>query len=432
MNKNVVILGAQWGDEGKGKIVDVLTKYVQYVVRYQGGNNAGHTLSVNNKKFVLHLIPSGILYKNVLNIIGNGVVISTTGLIEEIEKLESINIPVFERLLISKSSPLVMEYHVALDIAREKNLNKKAIGTTGMGIGPAYEDKIARRALHVNDLFNKKLFSEKLKNIIKYYNFQLVNFYKAQEIDYTLVLQNAIKFIEKISDIVIDVTKLLHNANICNKKIIFESAQGTMLDINHGTYPFVTCSNTTSGAITNGCGVGPCKIDHVIGVIKAYTTRVGFGPFPTEILDNTSNILLIKGNEFGSTTGRKRRIGWLDIVALNRAICINSLTSLCLTKLDVLDFLKEIKICIGYNNLNKEKTNEFPVSEYDWKNITPVYKIIPGWNTKTLGINKLEYLPVEAKNFIKIIEKMTNIPINIISTGPNRYETIILNNPFNN
>lgn len=427
MSKNIVILGTQWGDEGKGKIVDLLTDKIKYVVRYQGGHNAGHTLVINNKKTVLHIIPSGILHKNVTAIIGSGVVICPKAFFKEIKKLEKEGINLHNRLFISKSCPLVMPYHVALDIAREQKRGNRAIGTTESGIGPAYEDKIARRGLRVEDLFDKNSFSFKLKEIMDYHNFQLVNFYKKNPIDYNDVLKKTIKLSNVLTDISIDVPKLLNDINK-TETILFEGAQGTLLDIDHGTYPFVTSSNTTAGYAATGSGLGPLNLDYVLGVVKSYNTRVGFGPFPTELFNHIGDFLCKKGNEFGSTTGRKRRTGWLDIVALRRAVQINSINSFCLTKLDVLDQLSEIKICTAYKMNNGEIINNTPSSINDWFQIKPIYEKVEGWKKNTFGMKNLKNLPKEARKYVNKIEELTNTPIDFISTGPNRDEIITINN----
>ncbi|WWO95403.1 MAG: adenylosuccinate synthase [Candidatus Dasytiphilus stammeri] len=431
MGKNIVILGTQWGDEGKGKIVDLLTSNAKYVVRYQGGNNAGHTIVINGKKTILHLIPSGILHNGIMSIIGNGVVISPEDLIHEITKLEHQGIPVLERLLISKSCPLVLLSHIALDIARDKYQGNDAIGTTGKGIGPAYEDKIARRGLRVCDLFNSNNLSFKLKKIMDYHNFQLVHLYKEEAIDYQLVLNKLLEVSGIINRIATDVAMLLDNASQNGETIIFEGAQGMLLDIDHGTYPYVTSSNTTIGGVSTGTGFGSLRIDTVIGIVKAYCTRVGCGPFPTELSDNIGEYLCIKGKEFGTTTGRKRRTGWFDAVAIRRAIQINSVSSLCLTKLDVLDGLEEIKICVAYRMSNGQIITFTPIeTEDEWKNITPIYEILPGWSESTFGLQKIEALTLAARQYIKRIETLVGIPINIISTGPDRNQTIFINNPL--
>lgn len=431
IKKNIAILGAQWGDEGKGKIVDLLTKNVNYVVRYQGGHNAGHTIVVDGKKVILHTIPSGILNKNIINIIGNGVVLSPTILVKEIKKLQNLGFFVLNRLKISSACQLILPYHVVLDKLREKYRGEKLIGTTGMGIGPAYEDKIARRGLRIIDLFNKKTFCEKLKEVLDYHNFQLFYYYKVPKMDYKKILDDIMDISNFLKPMIIDVSDLLFYAYKKNKSVLYEGAQGALLDIDHGTYPYVTSSNTTGGSISTGSGIGPLFIDSIFGVLKSYSTRVGSGPFPTEIFDKTKEHLYKKGKEIGSTTKRPRRIGWLDLVIIKRAIQLNSFSSFCLTKLDVLDGLKEIKICIGYKKKNGNKIKSIPVILEDWEDIKPIYEILPGWNKKTFGIRKYDELPIEAINYIKKIEIITKIPISIISTGPDRNQTIILNNPFN-
>ncbi|CAL1329529.1 adenylosuccinate synthase [Candidatus Providencia siddallii] len=430
MIKNVVIIGAQWGDEGKGKIIDLLAKKAKYVVRYQGGNNAGHTIIVDGKKTILHLIPSGILHKNTYNIIGNGVVVSPNALIKEITELKKSNINVKNHLFLSGACSLVLPYHIALDNAREKSLGINAIGTTKRGIGPAYEDKVARRGLRIIDLLDKKFFAEKLKNNVEYYNFQLVNFYKNSPVDYNIIYNDIMEVSNILIKMITDVPFLLYNAYKKNKFVIFEGAQGTFLDIDHGTYPYVTSSNTIAGTVSAGSGLGFLYINYVLGVIKAYTTRVGSGPFPTELFDKTGEFLCQKGNEFGTTTGRKRRIGWLDIVSINRAIQINSISSFCITKLDVLDDLDEIKICIAYRNNDGKILQTTPLMINDWKKLKPIYKTIPGWKKNTSGIKKIDEMPKAALNYIKCIEDLTGVSIDIISTGPSRSEAIFLHNTF--
>lgn len=431
MNKNIVILGTQWGDEGKGKIVDYLTEDATYVVRCQGGHNAGHTLVVKGEKIILHLIPSGLLHENVIGIIANGVVVSPLALIKEIKMLEERNIFIRKRLLISSSAPLVLKYHIEMDIAREKTSGIDAIGTTGRGIGPAYEDKVARRALRMKDLKDEKKLSERLEKIVDYYNHQLVSFYKSKAINYKTILNDLLPAIDLIQDMIQDTTHILHKAIKNNKKIVFEGAQGSFLDIDHGTYPYVTSSNTTIGGIISGTGVGPKYLNRILGVTKAYSTRVGNGPFPTELFHDIDDHLSKKGNEFGSTTGRKRRTGWLDAVSLCRAVKINSLSSLCITKLDVLDGLNEIKICTSYKNIHTSKIILHTDTVNNWEDIEPIYEICSGWKNKTLGIKKFEDLPIEARNYIKCIERIAKIPIDIISTGPERSDIILVRNFFN-
>ncbi|QCI18514.1 adenylosuccinate synthase [Buchnera aphidicola (Aphis nasturtii)] len=429
MKKNIVILGTQWGDEGKGKIVDYLSSKSSYAVRYHGGHNAGHTLVVNKKKIILHLIPSGVLHSNVIGIISNGVVISIFDLVKEIKMLEKNHVFVSKRLFISHAASLILPFHIAIDIAREKRLGVNAIGTTGRGIGPAYEDKIARRSIRVGDLKNEKTLSIKLSKIVDYYNDQLVSIYKCQPFDCKVILKDLLEAKNIIIDMIQDTTVILNNA-IKNKKIIiFEGAQGSLLDIDHGTYPYVTSSNSTIGGVITGTGVGPKNLDYILGVTKAYSTRVGNGPFPTELHNDIDAYLSKKGNEFGSTTGRKRRTGWLDGIALHHSVQLNSLSALCITKLDVLDNLEEIKICIAYRNVNTLEIYT-SVSFDNLENMQPIYETHPGWMKKTSGIKKIEDLPHAAKNYIKCIEKIAGIPVHMISTGPERNDTIVVKHPF--
>ncbi|MGF6189174.1 adenylosuccinate synthase [Serratia sp. 2723] len=430
MGKNVVVLGTQWGDEGKGKVVDLLTERAQYVVRYQGGHNAGHTLVINGEKTVLHLIPSGILRENVTSVIGNGVVLAPDALMKEMGELEARGIPVRERLLLSEACPLILPYHVALDNAREKARGAKAIGTTGRGIGPAYEDKVARRGLRVGDLFDKATFAVKLKDIIDYHNFQLVNYYKVEAVDYQTTLDYVLSIADILTGMVVDVSELLDGARKRGDLIMFEGAQGTLLDIDHGTYPYVTSSNTTAGGVATGSGIGPRYVDYVLGIVKAYSTRVGAGPFPTELFDETGEYLCKQGNEFGATTGRRRRTGWLDAVAVRRAVQINSLSGFCLTKLDVLDGLKEVKICVGYRMPDGREMTTTPLAAEGWEGIEPIYETMPGWSETTFGVKDYSKLPQAALNYIKRIEELTDVPVDIISTGPDRSETMILRDPF--
>lgn len=430
MGKNVVVLGTQWGDEGKGKVVDLLTERAKYVVRYQGGHNAGHTLVINGEKTVLHLIPSGILHKNVTSIIGNGVVLAPDALMKEMSALEERGIPVRERLLISEACPLILPYHVALDNAREKARGSKAIGTTGRGIGPAYEDKVARRALRVGDLFNMAQFAEKLEEVMEYHNFQLVHYYGVEAVDYQTVLDGVTAVADILTSMVVDVSDLLDQARKNGDLMMFEGAQGTLLDIDHGSYPYVTSSNTTAGGVATGSGLGPRYVDYVLGIMKAYSTRVGAGPFPTELFDDVGEFLCQKGNEFGATTGRRRRTGWLDGVAIRRAIQINSLSGFCMTKLDVLDGLKEVKVCVAYKMPDGKVIETTPLAADAWEGIEPVYETMPGWSESTFGITEYDKLPQAARNYIKRVEELTGAPIDIISTGPDRNETIILRDPF--
>ncbi|MBG2926657.1 adenylosuccinate synthase [Proteus mirabilis] len=430
MSNNVVVLGTQWGDEGKGKIVDLLTERAKYVVRYQGGHNAGHTLVIDSEKTVLHLIPSGILRENVVSIIANGVVLSPEALMKEMTQLEERGIPVRSRLLLSEACPLILPYHIALDNAREKARGEKAIGTTGRGIGPAYEDKVARRGLRVGDLFDKKAFAQKLKEIIEYHNFQLVNYYKVEPVDYQKTLDDIMAIADILTGMVVDVSDLLYKATQKGELVMFEGAQGTLLDIDHGTYPYVTSSNTTAGGVATGSGLGPRYVGYVLGIIKAYSTRVGAGPFPTELFDETGDFLREKGQEFGATTGRSRRTGWLDIIAIRRAVQINSLSGFCMTKLDVLDGLKEVKVCVGYRLPNGEVIETTPLAADDWEGIEPIYESMPGWNESTFGVKDKAQLPQAALNYIKRVEELTGVPVDIVSTGPDRSETIILRHPF--
>ncbi|NTS77410.1 adenylosuccinate synthase [Catenovulum sp. SM1970] len=436
MGKNVVVLGTQWGDEGKGKVVDLLTDTAKYVVRYQGGHNAGHTLVINGEKTVLHLIPSGVLRDSVTCIIGNGVVLSPEALMKEVTMLEERGVPVRERLKISEACPLILPFHVALDQAREAARGNKKIGTTGRGIGPAYEDKVARRGLRVGDLFCEKRFAEKLKEVLEYHNFQLTQFYKAEAVDYDKTLADALALAPILKDMIIDVTETLDQARRNGDRIMFEGAQGTLLDIDHGTYPFVTSSNTTAGGVATGCGFGPRNLDYVLGIVKAYTTRVGEGPFPTELYDGqdkqdpVGKHLGDKGHEFGATTGRLRRTGWFDAVAMRRAIQLNSITGFCLTKLDVLDGLEEIKICTGYKLADGTVTNVTPLDAEGYAAVEPVYETVPGWSENTFGVQSYDELPQAAKDYIKRLEEVCETPIDIISTGPDRVETIVLVNPF--
>ncbi len=429
MNKNVVVLGTQWGDEGKGKIVDLLTDQAEAVVRFQGGHNAGHTLVIDGEKTVLHLIPSGILRSNVLCLIGNGVVLSPEALLKEIAELEARDVPVRERLRISAACPLILPYHVALDQARELALGKGKIGTTGRGIGPAYEDKAARRGIRLGDLFDEQRFTEKLRTVMEYHNFQLTGFYKVEALDYQQVLDEALGMADQLRPMMADVTNLLHQYREAGSAILFEGAQGSLLDIDHGTYPFVTSSNTTAGGTATGSGFGPLYLDYVLGITKAYTTRVGSGPFPTELFDSTGEHLATRGHEFGATTGRPRRCGWFDAVALRSAVQINSVSGLCLTKLDVLDGLEAIQICVGYQNAAGEPV-PYPVDSDDYAELRPLYEEVPGWSDSTIGAKSLDELPENARSYISRIEEVVGAPIDIISTGPDRVETIVLRHPF--
>ena len=429
MGKNVVVLGTQWGDEGKGKIVDLLTEQVKYVARFQGGHNAGHTLVIEGKKTVLHLIPSGILHDGVLCLIGNGVVLAPDALLKEMAELEENGVPVRERLRLSPACPLILPYHVALDVARESARGDAKIGTTGRGIGPAYEDKVARRGLRLGDLLDPQRFAPKLKEVIDYHNFSLTQYYKADAVDYDQVLAACLDFAEQLKPMIADVSDILHCAREAGEHILFEGAQGSLLDIDHGTYPYVTSSNTTAGGTATGSGFGPLYLDYVLGITKAYTTRVGSGPFPTELDCDVGDHLGVKGHEFGATTGRKRRTGWFDAVALRHAVRINSISGICLTKLDVLDGLSEVKVCVGYQD---EAGNDvgIPIDSEGWEGVTPVYETLSGWSDSTQGIKTLEGLPQAARDYIKRLEALIGAPVDIISTGPDRVETIVLRHPF--
>lgn len=429
MGKNVVVIGTQWGDEGKGKIVDLLTDRAEAVVRFQGGHNAGHTLVIDGKQTVLHLIPSGVLRENVRCLIGNGVVLSPSALLEELDMLEKGGIPAISRLGISESCPLILPYHIALDQAREHARGKKAIGTTGRGIGPAYEDKVSRRGLRFGEMLDANHFAERLREVMEYHNFALEHYYKFDTVDYQEVLDQALAQAEILAPLAEDVTGTLHKMRAEGRSIMFEGAQGALLDIDHGTYPYVTSSNTTAGGAASGSGVGPCHIDYVMGIVKAYTTRVGAGPFPTELFDEVGQFLGEKGHEFGATTGRQRRCGWLDAVALRRSLEINSVTGICITKLDVLDGLETLKICVSYK-LDGKEIDAPPVGADGFEKCEPVYIEMPGWSESTIGTSSLDSLPENARNYMKKIEELTGVPIDVISTGPDRKETLIVRHPF--
>lgn len=423
MAKHVVVLGCQWGDEGKGKIVDMLAEHAQAVVRFQGGHNAGHTLVVNGEVTKLHLIPSSILRDNGLCIIGNGVVLSLDALAEEMTELELRGIPVRDRLKISMNCPLILPTHMALDAAREEKA-ARAIGTTKRGIGPAYEDKVARRAIKVVDLLHTEQLKEKVHAIVSYHNFLLKEYYDAEIISEETIYTSLLEHAEELKTTFVDVTQLLSELKDQKANILFEGAQGSLLDIDHGTYPFVTSSNTTIGAVSTGTGFGALQLERVIAVAKVYATRVGAGPFPTELHDDTGEYIGKKGHEFGATTGRKRRCGWLDGVALNRALELNSVTDLCLTKLDVFDELDEIKVAVAYE-LNGKTINYFPEDPYEFEKVKPIYETLPGWKTSTVGVTEFDELPEAAKGLVAYIEKLTNRPATLVSTGPDRAQTIV-------
>jgi adenylosuccinate synthase len=429
MGRNVVVIGTQWGDEGKGKIVDLLTDRAAAVARFQGGHNAGHTLVIDGEKTVLHLIPSGIMRDGVSCLIGNGVVLSLEALIEEANALVASGVPVFDRLRVSPGCPLILASHVALDVAREKARGASAIGTTGRGIGPAYEDKVARRALRVSDLFVREKFAAKLGEVLDYHNFILKNYFRAEPVDFNRTLDDAMQAAEIIAPITVDVTQVLQDLADEGKSILFEGAQGTFLDIDHGTYPFVTSSNTVAAAASTGTGIGPRNLDYILGIVKAYTTRVGAGPFPTELFDDMGEHLATVGAEFGATTGRPRRCGWFDAVALRRSIINSSVSGLCVTKLDVLDDLETIQICIGYE-IDGEAISGLPVVVDRFAECKPVYEEWPGWKQSTVGVTRHEDLPSNARDYLARIAELAGVPVDIISTGPGRDQTIIRQHPF--
>lgn len=417
MGKNVVIIGTHWGDEGKGKVVDLLTEKASAVVRFQGGHNAGHTLVVRGEKTVLHLIPSGILHPHVTCMIGNGVVLSVPDLFKEIVELEEAGVNVRDRLYISSGCPLILPHHIALDKMRENVRGNQKIGTTGRGIGPAYEDKVARRGLRVVDLFDEKGFREKLEKVMDYHNFVLKNYFHTDAVSLEENLEASLSYVDQLRPMVKDVVEELSQRRKSDENILFEGAQGSLLDIDQGTYPYVTSSNTTAGAIGSGCGVGPLDLDYILGITKAYTTRVGSGPFPTELFDSVGSHLANVGKEFGSTTGRPRRCGWFDAHALRRVININSVSGLCITKLDVLDGLEKIAICVGYENPDSDSPK-------------PVYEELPGWKEATAKVKTMEGLPANARAYLERIESTCEVKVDFVSTGPDREDTIILNAPF--
>ena len=429
MGKNIIILGTQWGDEGKGKIIDLFTERVDAVVRYQGGHNAGHTLIINGNKTILHLIPSGILHDGVECIIGNGVVLSLTALIQQIKTLEKQGIPVLSRLKISSACNLLLPYHKALDQARESKKGINAIGTTGRGIGPCYEDKIARRGLRVSDLLHRKKLREKLRTLAEYHNFHLSKYYGMRHIPYEEVFFELQKEFKAISNTVTDTTLLLSKLTNSGKIVIFEGAQGSLLDVDVGTYPFVTSSNTTAGAASTGSGLSPTAVDSVLGITKAYTTRVGHGPFPTELHDEFGEEIASRGREIGSTTNRKRRCGWFDAPLVRRSIEVNGISGIVLTKLDVLDNFEVIKVCIGYLYKGK-KIYISPITSEELLECTPIYQNIPGWMKTTKGIKDYNKIPKEARDYVNTLEELCGVPITIVSTGPERNETIVRQDVF--
>ena len=429
MTKSLVVIGAQWGDEGKGKIIDILTENADAVVRFQGGHNAGHTLVIDGDKTVLHLIPSGI-FNDAKCIIGNGVVLHLPTLIKEIEYLESKGIDIHSKLMISSQCPLILPTHILIDEARERSLGKKSIGTTGRGIGPVYEDKVARRVVHVMDLFDEDLFRSKLSSLIEYHNFILKELFGAEGVDAEEVLKDWMDQFDKIRNLVVDSSKMVNEFRASNSNILFEGAQGSMLDIDQGTYPFVTSSSTLSGASSLGSGIGPLDIDGVLGITKAYATRVGSGPFPTEIDDDYGKHMAKIGVEFGATTGRPRRCGWLDLVALRKAVNINSISHLCITKIDVLDGLDKILVAEEYEIEDKKYDTLPAMSQNQYEKIVPVYKEYSGWAGKTSGLKSFDQLPTEAQTLIKGIEISVGVPISLISTGPDRNDMIVIDEIF--
>jgi adenylosuccinate synthase len=435
MAKNVVVIGTQWGDEGKGKIVDWLTDHSHGVVRFQGGHNAGHTLVVNGKKTVLHLIPSGILRDHVMCYIGNGVVVSPDALLKEMDDLSAAGVDVYNRLRISEACPLILPYHVALDQAREIAKGAAKIGTTGRGIGPAYEDKVARRGVRIQDLFHRKRLAAKLGEILDYHNFVLKNYFNAATVDFQKTLDDALALADRIKPLVMDVPRALYEANKAGQNLLFEGAQGALLDIDHGTYPYVTSSNCIAGAASAGAGVGPQTLHYVLGITKAYTTRVGSGPFPTELYDALTKQdpagkhMAEKGHEFGSTTGRARRCGWFDAAALKRSIQINGVSGLCVTKLDVLDGVQTLRLCVGYK-VDGQFIDILPVGADALDGCEPVYEDMPGWSGSTVGVKHYDELPLEARNYLKRMAEICEVPVDMVSTGPDRDETIVLRHPF--
>jgi len=427
--RNVVVIGTQWGDEGKGKIVDWLTDRAQGVVRFQGGHNAGHTLVIGGKKTVLHLIPSGMLRESVECYIGNGVVLSPQALVTEMDELEAAGVPVAKRLKISEACPLILPYHSAIDLAREAAKGAGKIGTTGRGIGPAYEDKVARRAIRLQDLLKPVRFAEKLRELLEFHNFVLKNWFRQPEVDFQKTLDQTLALAPRLAPLVADVPRALYEANRDGRNLLFEGAQGALLDIDHGTYPFVTSSNCVAGAAAAGAGIGPAHLHYVLGITKAYTTRVGSGPFPTELMDDMGERLRQRGQEFGATTGRPRRTGWFDAAALKRSIQLNGVSGLCITKLDVLDGVESVKLCTGYE-IEGRRSDILPVGAEELALCVPVYEEMPGWMESTVGVKTHDGLPKAARDYLARIEALCGVPVDIISTGPDREETIVRRHPF--
>ncbi len=425
MARSVVVLGTQWGDEGKGKIVDLLAEQADFVVRFQGGHNAGHTLWVDGRKTVLHLVPSGILNDRCRCLVGNGVVIAPDALLDEISDLEQAGVAARDRIGLSGACPVILASHVALDIARERSRGQRRIGTTGRGIGPVYEDKAARQGIRIADLIDRQRSEDKLGAVLEYHNFLLTHYYAAEPLDPAAVLDDAARMGEQLSPMVCDVTGELHAARTAGRSILFEGAQGSLLDLDQGTYPFVTSSNTTVGGVMTGTGVAPSSIDYVLGITKAYTTRVGSGPFPTELEDAVGRHLAERGAEFGATTGRPRRCGWLDAVALRRMVRVNGVSGLCVTKLDVLDGLDEVRLCVDY-----EGVDFFPQGAEDWLRVRPVYETMPGWSGDTRGITDDQALPAAARAYLDRVSELAESPVHMLSTGPEREAGILFEHPF--
>jgi adenylosuccinate synthase len=431
MGRHVVVVGTQWGDEGKGKVVDWLTDHAQAVVRFQGGHNAGHTLVIGGRKTVLHLIPSGVLRAGVSCFIGNGVVVSPQALLDECAMLEQAGVEVRSRVTLSEACPLILPYHVALDVAREAAKGSGKIGTTGRGIGPAYEDKVARRAIRVQDLFHRERFAAKLGEVLDYHNFVLRQYFGADTVDFQRTLETTLALADRIKPMVGDVPRLLYEAQRAGRNLLFEGAQGTLLDVDHGTYPYVTSSNCVAGAAAAGSGVGPSALHYVLGISKAYTTRVGSGPFPTELDDDIGRQIATRGNEFGATTGRPRRCGWFDAAALKRSIQINGVNGLCITKLDVLDGMESLQIGVGYR-VGGEVRDLLPVGAEELAECEPIYEEVPGWTQTTLGVRRFEDLPPQARAYLKRISEVCGASLDMISTGAERDDTVVLRHPFAN
>jgi adenylosuccinate synthase len=429
MGRFVIVIGTQWGDEGKGKVVDLLTERAAAVARFQGGHNAGHTLVIGGRKTILSLIPSGVMRPGVQCLIGNGVVLSLEALFREAQTLIDQGVPVFERLRISPSCPLILPSHIALDRAREHARGANALGTTGRGIGPAYEDKVARRALRVADLFQRDRFAAKLGEVLDFHNFILQRYFSQPAVDFQRTLDDMLAYVEQLRPLVLDVTQALAALRRAGANVMFEGAQGAMLDVDVGTYPFVTSSNTTAGGAATGTGLGPCAFDYVLGIVKAYTTRVGAGPFPTELFDEYGEHLSRVGHEFGSVTGRRRRCGWFDAIALRRSVVHSSVSGLCMTKLDVLDGLDTIRVCVGYRS-GGAVTSEPPLFIDAFADIEPVYEELPGWSESTVGITSYAALPLNARRYLERIEQLVGVPLDLISTGPDRDQTIVQRHPF--